>query len=71
MREFVPATATISSPCGQGVLIGGVLLGIVCMLYNMMGCMVVGYDAEVVKQCYDAKAMMQCCDAEAMISIGP
>ena len=41
------------------------------MLYNMMGCMAVGCDAEVVKQCCDAEAMMQCYDAEAMISIGP
>ena len=46
---------------------GGVLLGIVCMLYNMMDCMAVVYDAEEVMRCYDAKAMMQCYDTEAMM----
>ena len=67
MGEFVPATATISSPCGQGVLIAGVLLGIVCMLYNMMNCIAVVCDAEAVMQCCDVEAMMQCCNAEAMM----
>ena len=47
--------------------LGGVLLGMVCMLYNMMGCMAVVCDAEAVMQCCDVKAMMQCCDAEAMM----
>ena len=35
------------------------MLGIICMLYNMMGCMAVVCDAKAVMQCYDAKAMMQ------------
>ena len=87
MGEFVPAAVTISSPSRQGILIfflgrggEGVLLGIVCMLYNMMGCIAVVCDAEAVMQCCDVEAMMQCCnaeammqcyDAEAMIIIGP
>ena len=43
------------------------MLGIICMLYNMMGCMAVACDAEAVMQCCDAETMMQCCDAEAVM----
>ena len=46
---------------------GGVLLGIVYMLYNKMGCMAVVYDAEAIMQCCDAQAMMQCCNAQVMM----
>ena len=42
LGEFIPVAATISSPCGQGVLMGGgILSGIVCMLYNKMAHMAV------------------------------
>ena len=72
MGEFVPAAVTTSSPSRQGILIffwggEGVLLGIVCMLYNMMNCIAVVCDAEAVMQCCDVEAMMQCCNAEAMM----
>ena len=68
MGEFVPPAAKISSPYGKGFLIRGeVLLGIVCILYNMMGCMAVVYDTEAVMQCCVAEAVMQCCDAEAVM----
>ena len=41
LGKSILAAATISSPCGQGALMGGVLLGIVCILYNkrVLGCM--------------------------------
>ena len=68
MGEFVPPAAKISSPYGKGFLISGeVLLGIVCMLYNMIGCMAVVCDADAVMQCCDVEAVMQCCDAEAVM----
>ena len=40
MGKSILVAATISSPCGQGVLIGGggVLLDKVFMLYNKKGC---------------------------------
>ena len=64
-NNFLTLWARCSNFLGVGGGGGGVLLGIVCMLYNMIGCMAVVCDAVL---CYKGCDAVLCCkDYDAVL----